>query len=393
MEWNHTNNQGNDRDPWGNQSHKETIKSRKEKSLNIESIHRIREKLRYFFSKKNKNTTNKSLQQNRHLSYIITAVIVAWIGSGFYTIKEAEKGVVLRFGKFNRLVQPGLNWKPTFIDTVTAVNIESVREIAACGIMLTSDENVVKVEMNVQYRITNPRFYLFSVINADNSLHQATDSALRGIIGKYTMDKILTEGRTIVRSDTQRVLEEIIQPYNIGIDLLDVNFQLARPPEEVKAAFDDAIAARENEQQYIREAEAYANEVRPRANGKAQRILEEGRAYKVRTILEAKGEIERLSKLLPEYNLAPSITKERLYIQTMEKILNCTKKVIVDDTNNLLIMSLDKLLQNKNDDSNINNNQIFLHDSSPPKNYKKESNSKNNTIRNIARDQFIERSN
>lgn len=155
---------------------------------------------------------------------------------------------------------------------MTAVNVESVRELAASGVMLTSDENVVRVEMNVQYRVTDPERYLYSVTSADDSLRRATDSALRGVIGKYGMDRILTEGRTVIRSDTQRELEETIRPYNMGITLLDVNFRAARPPEEVKAAFDDAIAARENEQQFIREAEAYTNEVQPRANGQAQRI-------------------------------------------------------------------------------------------------------------------------
>ncbi len=192
--------------------------------------------------------------------------------------------MVTRFGKFSHLVEPGLNWKPTFIDEVKPVNVEAVRELAASGVMLTSDENVVRVEMNVQYRVTNPEKYLYSVTSPDDSLRQATDSALRGVIGKYTMDRILTEGRTVIRSDTQRELEETIRPYDMGITLLDVNFRAARPPEEVKAAFDDAIAARENEQQYIREAEAYTNEVQPRANGQAQRILEEARAYKAQTI-------------------------------------------------------------------------------------------------------------
>ena len=251
-----------------------------------------------------------------------------------------------RFGKFSHLVEPGLNWKPTFVDEVTPVNVEAVRELAASGVMLTSDENVVRVEMNVQYRVTDPQRYLFSVTSADDSLRQATDSALRGVIGKYTMDRILTEGRTVIRSDTQRELEETIRPYNMGITLLDVNFQAARPPEEVKAAFDDAIAARENEQQYIREAEAYTNEVQPRANGQAQRILEEARAYKTRTILEAQGEVARFAKILPEYKAAPQITRERLYIETMEKVLSNTRKVLVNDKgSNLMVLPLDQMLK------------------------------------------------
>lgn len=290
------------------------------------------------------------------LAMLVIALFI-WAVSGLYTIKEAERGVVLRFGKYHRLVQPGLNWKPTLIDVVMPVNVESVRELAAAGMMLTSDENVVRVEMNVQYRVTNPKNYLFNVTNADDSLRQATDSALRGVIGKYDMDRILTEGRTVIRTDTRRVLEKTIYPYNMGITLLDVNFQTARPPEEVKAAFDDAIAARENEQQYIREAEAYSNEVQPRANGHAQRILEEGRAYKARTVLEAQGEIQRFAKILPEYRVAPEITRERLYISSMEKVLSNTRKIFIDVKNlhNLIWLPIDQIDKFKND-----NNQIKL---------------------------------
>lgn len=319
-------------------------------TINIDAIFR---KLIFALSRlvnRGNNTSNSSIGKNgRYIVLAFAAFVVIWASSGFYTIKEAERGVVLRFGKFDHLVQPGLNWQPSFIDTVTAVNVESVRELAAAGVMLTSDENVVRVEMNVQYRVTDPERYLFSVTNAEDSLSQATDSALRGVIGKYTMDRILTEGRTVVRSDTQRVLEEIIQPYNMGITLLDVNFQAARPPEEVKAAFDDAIAARENEQQYIREAEAYSNEVQPRANGKAQRILEEGRAYKARNVLEAQGEVQHFKKLLPEYKAAPAITRERLYIDAMERVLKNTNKILVNDKSNkqLMVLPLDQILHNK----------------------------------------------
>lgn len=307
----------------------------------------------------NKNITEfPKKTQSFIIFFIIMIIIIIWAMSGLYTIKEAERGVVLRFGKYHHLVQPGLNWKPTFIDCIIPVNVESVRELAAYGMMLTSDENVVRVEMNVQYRVIDPKNYLFSVINADDSLRQATDSALRGVIGKYNMDRILTEGRTVVRSDTRRILEKTIQPYNMGISLLDVNFQTARPPEEVKAAFDDAIAARENEQQYIREAEAYANEIQPRANGQAQRILEEGRAYKARTILEAQGEIQRFAKILPEYTLAPEITRERLYINSMERVLSNTRKIFIDSQhaqNILLLSSLDQIIPVQNHSNTANN--------------------------------------
>ena len=361
MAWNQPGNNGQDRDPWGSSKpggDSGGNKGGRDKGPpDLDDIFRkLSSKLNGLGGKGGKSggSDGGSSQSQgpgkpisgRILGIAVAAIVILWAATGFYTIKEAERGVVTRFGKFSHLVEPGLNWKPTFIDSVRPVNVESVRELAASGVMLTSDENVVRVEMNVQYRVTDPEHYLYSVTSADDSLRQATDSALRGVIGKYSMDKILTEGRTIIRNDTQRELEETVRPYNMGITLLDVNFQAARPPEEVKAAFDDAIAARENEQQYIREAEAYTNEVQPRANGKAQRILEEARAYKAQTVLEAQGEVARFAKLLPEYKAAPAITRERLYIEAMEKVLSNTRKVLVNDKgNSLMVLPLDQMLK------------------------------------------------
>jgi len=359
MAWNQPGNNGQDRDPWGSSNNQGGNSGgngnkggREQGPPDLDDIFRkLSKKLGGIGGGKGTGGGTgqgpRPHMGGRVVGIVAAAAVIIWAASGFYTIKEAERGVVTRFGKFSHLVEPGLNWKPTFIDDVTAVNVESVRELAASGVMLTSDENVVRVEMNVQYRVTDPERYLFSVTSADDSLRQATDSALRGVIGKYTMDRILTEGRTVIRSDTQRELEETIRPYNMGITLLDVNFQAARPPEEVKAAFDDAIAARENEQQYIREAEAYTNEVQPRANGQAQRILEEARAYKTQTVLEAQGEVARFAKILPEYKAAPEITRERLYIETMEKVLSHTRKVLVNDSKggNLMVLPLDQMLK------------------------------------------------
>ncbi|MEX5409815.1 FtsH protease activity modulator HflK [Atlantibacter hermannii] len=358
MAWNQPGNNGQDRDPWGSSKPggdsggNGNKGGRDQGPPDLDDIFRkLSKKLGGFGGRSGGSSTQgpRNPIGGRVVVIVAAAAVIIWAASGFYTIKEAERGVVTRFGKFSHLVEPGLNWKPTFIDSVQPVNVESVRELAASGVMLTSDENVVRVEMNVQYRVTDPERYLFSVTSADDSLRQATDSALRGVIGKYTMDRILTEGRTVIRSDTQRELEETIRPYNMGITLLDVNFQAARPPEEVKAAFDDAIAARENEQQYIREAEAYTNEVQPRANGSAQRILEEARAYKTQTILEAQGEVARFAKILPEYKAAPEITRERLYIETMEKVLSHTRKVLVNDKGgNLMVLPLDQMLKGNN---------------------------------------------
>ncbi len=356
MAWNQPGNNGQDRDPWGsgnnnggNSGGNNNKGGREQGPPDLDDIFRkLSKKFGNFGGGggNNSSTPHGPGLSSRFIGLALAVVVVIWAGSGFYTIKEAERGVVTRFGKYSHLVEPGLNWKPTFIDQVTPVNIETTRELAASGVMLTSDENVVRVEMNIQYRVTDPVQYLYSVTQADDSLRQATDSALRAVIGKYTMDRILTEGRTVVRSDTQTELVNTIKPYKMGISVQDVNFQAARPPEEVQAAFDDAIAARENEQQYIRQAEAYANEVQPKANGQAQRLLENAKAYKDRTVLEAQGEVARFTRLLPEYAAAPEITRERMYLETMERVLGQTRKVLMEsNSNNLMVLPLEQMLR------------------------------------------------
>ncbi|UWS28879.1 FtsH protease activity modulator HflK [Erwinia pyrifoliae] len=366
MAWNQPGNNGQDRDPWGSSNNQGGNSGgnkggRDKGPPDLDDIFRkLSNKLGGLGGGKkgadgNGGTPRAAGNGGRLVGIVAVAAVVIWAASGFYTIKEAERGVVTRFGKFSHLVEPGLNWKPTFIDRVRAVNVEAVRELSASGTMLTSDENVVRVEMNVQYRVTNPERYMFAVTSADDSLRQATDSALRGVIGRSTMDRILTEGRTVVRSDTQRELEETIRPYDMGITLLDVNFQTARPPEDVKASFDDAIAARENREQSVREAEAYANDKLPRARGDAQGILEQARAYKARVTLEAQGEVDSFARILPEYKAAPQITRERLYIETMERVLGHTRKVLVNDKgNNLMVLPLDQLMRGQAGASNGN---------------------------------------
>ena len=253
-----------------------------------------------------------------------------FIFSGFYTVREAERGVVLRFGKFYEVVEPGLQWRIPGIDQVTTVDIEQVRSIQSSGAMLTEDENVVIVEMDVQYRISDPFQYLYSVTAPDNSLTEATDSALRYVVGHTLMDDILTSGRERVRQDTRDLLISVIEPYNMGLSIVDVNFLPARAPDEVKEAFDDAIAAQEDEQRFKREAEAYANEVLPRAEGQVQRIRQQAEAYRSRVVLDAQGEVARFEAVLPEYNAAPEITRTRIYLETMQEVLGKSSKIILD---------------------------------------------------------------
>lgn len=370
MAWNKPSNNESETDPWGKNNSREKNGSENkdnEKKYEKKSTINFKQFLHNINNIVNKTTNSSNLSKNKINPFLIIFIVVffVWCCSGFYTIKEAERGVVTNFGKFSHLVAPGLNWRPVFINEVQTVNVETVRELATSGIMLTSDENVVRVEMNVQYKITDPSNYLFSVSYPDDSLRQATDSALRGVIGHSTMDRVLTEGRTLVRSDTQKEIEETIKPYNLGITILDVNFQTARPPEEVKAAFDDAIAARENREQYVREAEAYANEVQPKANGKAQRILEEAKAYSSRIILEAQGEVVRFSKILPEYRRNKEMTLKRLYIESMERLFSKTKKIFIDKNNHSnLFLSLNNLF-NQNE---LNKQSFFSNSINSSKN-------------------------
>lgn len=353
MAWNKPNDKKSEFDPWrGKKNDKKDNSSNKNKKKLTEKK-TVSDIKRFFYNIKNIITkitySSNASKKNLHpLLIIIFISCFVWCFSGFYTIKETERGVITSFGKFSHLVEPGLNWRPVFVNEVKIVNVETVRELSTSGIMLTSDENVVHVEMNVQYKITNPSDYLFSVAYPDDSLRQATDSALRGVIGNSTMERVLTEGRTLVRSNTQKEIEEIIKPYQMGISILDVNFQTARPPKEVKSFFDEAIAARENREQYVREAEAYSNEVQPKAHGQAQRILEEARAYSSRIILEAQGEVARFSKILPEYKIAKKITLQRLYIESMERLLRKNKKIFIDKNNNsIFFLSLNDIFSNK----------------------------------------------
>ncbi|HHR5901735.1 TPA: FtsH protease activity modulator HflK [Providencia alcalifaciens] len=356
MAWNQPGNDGQDRDPWGSGNKGSNSGGnkggRKPGAYDLDDLFRkIGSKLGGGGNKGGGEGNNKQSSpiSGRLGMLALAAVVVVWAGSGFYTIKESDRGVVLRFGEYSGIVGPGLNWKPTFIDQVVPVNVETVREQATNGMMLTSDENVIRVEMNVQYRVTDPAQYLFSVTNPDNSLRQALDSAVRGVIGQSAMEQVLTTNRAFIRDVTQKELEATIAPYKMGITLLDVNFQAARPPEDVKAAFDDVISAREEEQKTIREAHAYRNEVLPLAKGNAQRMIEEAEAYKASVVFKAEGEVASFAKMLPEYRAAPEITRERLYIETMERVLGNTRKVIANDkSNSMLVLPLDQIMRGTN---------------------------------------------
>ncbi|WP_394389259.1 FtsH protease activity modulator HflK [Shewanella woodyi] len=341
MAWNEPGNKG--KDPWGNKNGND------KGPPDLDEVFRNISK-RFGGGKGNGSGSSFS---SFSLIIVLGIAIVVWGLSGFYTVKEAEKGVALRFGQYVGEVEPGLQWKATFIDEVFPVNVNTVRSIPASGSMLTADENVVLVELDVQYRVVDAYRFLFSAVDANASLREATDSALRYVVGHNKMDDILTTGRDQIRRDTWAEVERIIEPYKLGIAIEDVNFLPARPPEEVKDAFDDAISAQEDEQRFIREAEAYARAIEPKARGQVQRMEQQANAYKEREILEARGKVARFELLLPQYKAAPEVTRERLYLDAMQTVMSGTSKVLVDSksSNNMMYLPLDKLMQKNQSDA------------------------------------------
>lgn len=332
MAWNEPGNKGND--PWGNKGGND------KGPPDLDDVFR---NLTKRFGGKGNGGSGFSMGT---LAIVAGIALAVWGFSGFYTIKEAEQGVVLRFGEHVGEVGPGLHWKATFVDSVLPVDVSTVRSIPASGSMLTADENMVVVELDVQYKVKDAYQYLFSAVDANSSLREATDSALRYVIGHSKMNDILTTGRAKVRDDTRAEIERIIAPYNLGLQIEDVNFLPARPPEEVKDAFDDAISAQEDEHTYIRQAEAYQLEIEPKARGQVERIKQDARAYKERVIQDAEGAVAKFNKLLPEYKQAPEVTRDRLYIDAMQQVFSDTNKVLIDAKNNgnLMYLPLDKLM-------------------------------------------------
>ncbi len=347
MAWNEPGRGGdnNDRDPWGNNKQGG---GRGQPDLD-DALKDLGRRLGGIFGG-GSGSNRSGGGMNKLLVFIVFGVIaVTWLVSGFYTIKEAERGVLLRFGKFVELVPPGLHWRPTFVDDYFPVDVESRRTLSTQGFMLTQDENVARVEMELQYRVIEPQKFLFAVTNAQSTMAHAIDSALRYVVGHTTMDNLLTLGKEQVRQDTWRELERIIETYDMGIEVVDVNFENARPPEPVKDAFDDAVAAKEDQDRYIKEAQAYAREREPKARGAAKRMLENAEAYKSRVTLEAEGQVARFEKLLPEYLAAPEVTRKRLYLETMEQVLGSTSKILIDqkEGGNLLYLPLDQILKQR----------------------------------------------
>ncbi len=281
------------------------------------------------------------------IGLLIGLVLVVWMLSGFYIVDPAERGVVLRFGEFERITTEGPRWHmPYPIERVEKVNVDSVRSSRTKALMLTRDENIVDVDIAVQYRVRDAEDYLFNVREPDETLRDAMISAVREVVGKNDMEFVLGEGRRAIADLTEELVQDLLDLYETGLVVISANLQDAQPPEPVQPAFEDAIKAREDQERVINEARAYANDVLPRARGAGARIEEQAQGYRDALIARAEGESDRFVALLTQYQRAPGVTRERLYIETLQMVMGNSQRVLVrtGDSSNVLYLPLDKLM-------------------------------------------------
>jgi len=357
MAWNEPGN--DNKDPWGKRGN--------DGPPDLDDVVRnLQNKLGGLFGgdKKQSDGNNSSDDKGGSLGLglIAAVVLVVWLFSGIYIVEPAEEGVVLQFGKYKETTQSGPHWHIPFpVEKVEIVDVQQIRNaeigyrsvggragsnIHSESLMLTKDENIVDLKVAVQYRIKDASMYLFNVRNADLTLRQMTESAVRETVGKSDMDFVLTEGRSAIVSDTEGLLQAMLDKLETGLEITSVNMQDVQPPEQVQAAFADAVKAREDKVRQKNEAEAYANGVVPIARGAAFRLVQEAEAYKSQIMAKAEGETSRFLQVMTEYEKAPKITRERLYLDTMESVYSQTQKVLVDvskDSNNVLYLPLDRM--------------------------------------------------
>lgn len=346
MAWNEPG--GNSQDPWGGGN-----KGKNQGPPDLDDAFRkLQDKLNSLFGGKNGGKSggnsgkgNTSGSSSGMFVGVLILAAVAYIWNALYTVDEKERAVILRFGEYAQTVDPGLHiYFPPF-ETKYQEKVTELRTYNLRQQMLTEDENIVEVSMSVQYNIGDVKSYVLSVAKPLVSLEEASQSALRHVVGSSEMYQVLTEGRETMGIDVRQRLQDYQDAYGTGLTVNKVNIESAQPPKEVQAAFDDVIRAREDEQRSKNRADAYSNKVIPEARGQAQRAMEEANAYRDELVAKAEGEADRFVKLLTEYQREPQVTRERLYLETMEQVLSTTSKVLVDveGGNNMMYLPLDRL--------------------------------------------------
>ena len=338
MAWNEPGN----KDPWG----------RNKNNSNLDGVFKDFKKIFDDLLGSSGSATPPSPKKSA--GFLAAIIFAVYFLSGIYIVNDGERGVVLQFGSFKEITMPGPHWIPRFIQSVEIVDVSNIRSVQQKAVMLTEDENIVSISFAIQYDIKDASDYIFNLREPEVTVSQSGESAIREVMGQNTMDFIITEGRTKVAEDTKGLLQIVLDTYGAGVNILSLNILEAQPPEQVQDAFSDAIKAREDEQRYINEAEAYRNEIIPLARGKAKQMLEQAIAYKVKLINAAEGEASRFTQLYNEYKKAPSVTKERLYLEAVESVLSNSSKVMIDieGGNNMMYLPLDQLINRNQNRSN-----------------------------------------
>lgn len=349
MAWNEPGGNSNNQDPWGGRKGGD----RKGPPDLDEAFRKLQESLNGLFGGGKKRGSDDGAGKGGGIGLLFIGLgllAAVWLYSAIYVIAEQEQAVVLRFGKYYETVGPGLNIYFPPIDRKFQENVTRERAYSKQGQMLTEDENIIEVPLTVQYKISNLQDFVLNVDQPEVSLQHATDSAVRHVVGSTEMDQVLTEGRELMASEVKDRLQRFLDTYRTGISVTQVNLQSAAAPREVQEAFDDVIRAREDEQREKNQAETYANGVVPEARGQAQRLIEDASGYRDEVVSRATGEADRFTALVAEYRKAPEVTRERLYLDTMQELMSNTSKVLVTGDkgqNNLLYLPLDKMIDGR----------------------------------------------
>lgn len=352
MAWNEPGGNRNDNDPWGTGGGRRG-NDQGPPDLD-EALKKGLEKLNKMLGGKGKKPGNGGGGSGSAGGFgailaLAAILVVGYVAfQSFYTVDEQQRAVVLRFGEYSRTENPGLRFKVPLIDDVSKVGVTNVRTAKSSGQMLTQDENLVTVDLQVQYRVGDARAYVLNVRDSNQALAFATDSALRHEVGSSSLDDVLTEGRAELAVRVEQRLQSFLEEYGTGLQIVRVNVESTQPPPAVQDAFREVQRAREDEQRVKEEAETYRNKVVPEARGQAQRMIEEANAYKQEVIERARGESARFRELLAVYQQAPVVTRERMYLQTLETVLSNSSKILVDteSSGNMMYLPLDRLTQN-----------------------------------------------
>ncbi|MCW8878441.1 MAG: FtsH protease activity modulator HflK [Kangiellaceae bacterium] len=344
MPWNEPGNDNGNKDPWGN----------RKKNDGPPDLDEVFKKVTGIFGG-GKGGSSKSNSSGK--GFLVTGLLVLvgiWAASGIYTVNEAERGVILHFGQYDRTVGAGLGWVPRGVEKVIKVNTDVMRSTQVEGVMLTKDINIVEVDVGIQYQVASPEDYLFNLASVESTLNQAAESALRQVVGNSVVDAILTTDKERIQNELKIEMEQVLAGYKSGLSVRTVTLERVRPPREVNNAFEEVNRAAQDAKKVKQEAEAYENKKLPLAKAQAEQARQQAEAYQATVLAKANGEVARFKQLLPQYEAAPEVTRTRLYLDTVEEVMSNSTKIMIDTegNNNMIYLPLDQIMKNKRGENN-----------------------------------------